>query len=91
MAKKKRRRSRAAKGPSKRSLRELPEVDFSRGIRPHRYARLQSGYKNQVFVDPEVFAFFGSTDAINEALRFIVKAAGRAGRSRTKSRSKSAA
>ena len=76
--KKKRTRTAAEAGPSKQSLREIPEVDFSRGIRPHRYARLQSGYRNQVFVDPEVFEFFGSSDAINDALRFLVKAAARA-------------
>jgi hypothetical protein len=90
--KKKRTRSAADAGPSKASLREIPEVDFSRGIRPHRYARLQSGYKNQVFVDPEVFDFFGTADAINEALRFLVKAATQGTpRPRSKSRSKRAA
>jgi hypothetical protein len=90
--KKKRIRTAADAGPSKQSLREIPEVDFSRGIRPHRYARLQSGYKNQVFVDPEIFEFFGSSDAINDALRFLVKAAARgAGRPRSKGRSKRAA
>ena len=73
----KRKRTRNSVEPSKESLREMPEVDFSRGIRPHRYARLQSGYKNQVFVDPEVFEFFGSAQAINEALSFLMKAASR--------------
>ena len=85
--KRKRTRSAADREPSAESLRELPEVDFSRGIRPHRYARLQSGYKNQVFIDPEVFAFFGSGAAVNEALRLLVKAMALAaprGRSRGK-------
>ena len=71
---------------------QVGAVDFSRGIRPHRYARLQSGYRNQVFVDPDIFEFFGSADAINDALRFLVKAAARgAGRPRSKARSRSAA
>ena len=89
----KKKRTRAAEaGPSKQSLRDIPEVDFSRGIRPHRYARLQSGYKHQVFVAPEIFEFFGSADAINDALRFLVKAAAQGGaRTRGKSRSRKAA
>ena len=61
--------------PTAASLREIPEVDFGSGIQPHRYARLRSGYKHQVFVDPAVFAFFGSAEAVNEALRLLVKAA----------------
>lgn len=69
----------------------MPEVDFSRGIRPHRYARLQSGYKSQVFIDPEIFEFFGSADAVNEALRFLVKAARTRAHPRSKARSNSAA
>jgi hypothetical protein len=90
--KKKRTRAAAETGPSKQSLREIPEVDFSRGIRPHRYARLQSGYKYQVFVEPEIFEFFGSAVAINEALGFLVKAAARGGsHRRPKARSKRAA
>ena len=90
--KKKRTRAPAETGPSKESLREIPEVDFSRGIRPHRYARLQSGYKNQVFIEPDIFAFFGSAEAVNEALRFLVKAAAQAGvRPRSKSRPRTAA
>jgi|SoiMethySBSTD1v2_1073268.scaffolds.fasta_scaffold70006_2 hypothetical protein len=90
--KKKRTRAAVDAGPSKQSVRDIPEVDFSRGVRPHRYARLQSGYKNQVFVDPEIFEFFGSSDAINDALRFLVKAAARgAVRPRSKARSTKAA
>jgi len=65
----------SASEPSPASLREIPEIDFSRGIRPHRYARLRGGYRHQVFVDPEVFDYFGSADAVNEALRLLVKAA----------------
>lgn len=64
-----------ASEPSTASLREIPEVDFACGIQPHRYARLRSGYRHQVFVDPTVFAFFSSAEAVNEALRLLVKAA----------------
>ena len=71
----KRTRNARRSGPSAASLREIPEVDFTHGIRPHRYARLHSGYKYQVFVDPEVFELFGSAEAINEALRLLAKAA----------------
>ena len=75
MSAKRTRAGNRANGPSAASLREIPEVDFSRGIQPHRYARLRSDYKHQVFIDPAVFAFFGSAEAINEALRLLVKAA----------------
>ena len=69
--------------PSAASLREMPEVDFSHAIQPHRYARLQTGYKNQVFVEPEVFDFFGSAEAVNEALKLLVRAAGLSKRKRS--------
>lgn len=87
----KRKRTRAAANarPTKASLGDFPEVDFSRGIRPHRYAQLQTGYKNHVFVDHDVFEFFGSAEAINKALRFLVEAAAQGGArppSRTRSR-----
>jgi hypothetical protein len=88
---KKRTRAVADRGPSKESLREIPEVDFSRGIRPHRYAQLQTGYKHHVFIDRDTFEFFGSAEAINEALRFLVKAATKASTRRPKSRSGTAA
>jgi hypothetical protein len=88
---KKRTRAVAESGPSKESLREIPEVDFSRGIRPHRYAQLQTGYKHHVFVDPDIFEFFGSAEAITEALRFLVKAATKATTRRHTSRSRTAA
>ena len=73
-------------GPSAESIAEIPEVDFSRGIQPHRYARLRSGYANHVFIDAEVFAHFGSAEEINRALRLLIDVAkreepARAGRS----------
>jgi len=62
-------------GPSEESLAEIPEVDFSRGIQPHRYARLQSGYQYVVFLEPELWEHFGSADAVKAALRALVDAA----------------
>ena len=75
MSAKRTRAGSSAGEPSAASLREIPEVDFARGIQPHRYARLRGGYRHQVFIDPAVFAFFGSAEAVNEALRLLVKAA----------------
>jgi len=61
-------------GPSRESLEEIPEVDFSRGIQPHRYARLRSGYQYTVFLEPELWEHFGSADAVKAALRALVDA-----------------
>ncbi len=61
--------------PSEESLAEMPEVDFSKAIRPNRYANLRGAYKHAVFVNPEVFAHFGSEERINEALRLLVELA----------------
>ena len=66
--------SRRQKGPSAASLREIPEVDFSRAIQPHRYARLRPGYRYTVFLEPELWDHFGSTDAVKAALRALVDA-----------------
>jgi hypothetical protein len=61
--------------PSEESLAEMPEVDFSKAIRPNRYANLRGAFKHAVFVNPEVFAHFGSEERINEALRLLVELA----------------
>jgi hypothetical protein len=58
--------------PSEESLREIPEQDFSRGIRPNRYANLRGAFRHAVFVDREVWEHFGSEDRILEALRLLV-------------------
>lgn len=68
------RRENSRKGPSAASLRDIPEVDFSRGIQPHRYARLRGDYKYTVFLEPELWAHFGSADAVKAALRALVNA-----------------
>jgi hypothetical protein len=53
---------------------EIPEVDFSRGIQPHRYARLQPGYEYTVFLDPDLWKHFGSAEAVVAALHALVEA-----------------
>ena len=41
--------------PSEESLTEIPEPDFSRAIRPNRYANLRGAFRYAVFVDREVW------------------------------------
>jgi hypothetical protein len=61
--------------PSEDSLAEMPEVDFSKAIRPNRYANLRGAFKHAVFVEPALFEHFGSEDRVNEALRLLVELA----------------
>lgn len=61
--------------PSEASLAELPEQDFSRAIRPNRYANLRGDFRHAVFVDPEVWEQFGSEERILEVLRLLVEIA----------------
>ena len=58
--------------PSAESLREIPEQDFSRAIRPNRYANLRGAFQHAVFVDRDIWAHFGSDERILEALRLLV-------------------
>lgn len=58
--------------PSPEALREIPEQDFSRGIRPNRYANLRGVFKHAVFVDREVWEHFGSEERILSALRLLI-------------------
>jgi hypothetical protein len=60
--------------PTAESLDEMPEVDFSRGIQPHRYAQLRPGYEYAVFLEPELWRHFGSADEVKAALRALVDA-----------------
>ncbi len=62
------------KEPSGAALREIPEVDFSQAIQPHRYARLRTDYRYTVFLEPELWEHFGSADEIKAALRALVDA-----------------
>ncbi len=63
--------------PSAESLAEIPETDFSQGIRPNRYANLRGDFQHAVFLDEELWRHFGSEDRIIEALRMIVEIARR--------------
>jgi hypothetical protein len=62
--------------PSKRSLRDIPEVDFATAIRMGRgkYAEKARRSFAVALVEPAVFARFGSSEAINAALRALVEA-----------------
>ena len=60
--------------PSADSLEEIPEVDFSRAIQPHRYARLQSGYRYTVHLERDLWEYFGSEEEVKAALRALVAA-----------------
>ena len=53
---------------------DIPEADFSLGVQPHRYARLQSGYQLTVHLDRELWDHFGSQEAVVAALRALVEA-----------------
>ncbi len=61
--------------PSEESLREIPEQDFSRAIRPNRYANLRGDFRHAVFVDREIWEHFGSAERIVETLRLLVEIA----------------
>lgn len=56
---------------------EIPETDFAQGIRPNRYAGLRGAFKHAVFLDPELWAHFGSEEKVLEALRLLVELAKR--------------
>jgi len=68
------RKSTSKTRPTASSLREIPEVDFSRAIQPHRYAQLRSGYKYTVFLEPDLWEHFGSAEEVKAALRALVSA-----------------
>lgn len=62
--------------PTAASLREMPEIDFSRvKVRGRgRYAHLLSGRtKHMILVDDDLWPYFQSAEAVNAALRSIVE------------------
>jgi hypothetical protein len=61
--------------PSESSLAELPEQDFTHGIRPNRYANLRGDFAHAVFLDRELWEHFGSEERVLEALRLLVERA----------------
>lgn len=56
---------------------DIPEQDFSRAIRPNRFANLRGVYRYAVFLDPALFAHFGSEEKVVDALRLLVELADR--------------
>lgn len=59
----------------RRSIRRESEpIDFSRAIQPHRYAKLRTGYRYTVFLEPELWNHFGSPEAVKAALRGLIDA-----------------
>ena len=61
--------------PSPDSLAAMPEVDFSKAIRPNRYASLRGDFEHAVFLDRELFEHYGSAEKVIEALRLLVEVA----------------
>lgn len=62
--------------PSPRSLRELPEVDFSKYRRLDRgryVARARRSFAIAL-IEPELYARFGSSEAVSAALRAVIEA-----------------
>jgi len=67
--------------PNDESLAEMPEVDFSRAIRPNKLAALRGDFKQAVFLDKTLWEHLGSEERILEALRMLVSLAERSSRS----------
>ena len=61
--------------PSKESLAEIPEMDFSAAIRPNQYANLRGAFQHAIFLDRELWDHFGSAEKVVEALRLLVELA----------------
>jgi hypothetical protein len=51
------------------------EYDFSKGVRGKYHKRYQAG-SNVVVLDPEMAAIFTNSEAVNEALRTLIRIAG---------------
>lgn len=64
--------------PSKQSLEEIPEVDFKqmRRLPRGKYAKKARRSFAVALVDPKLFAHFGSSEAVNAALRAVLDVAG---------------
>ena len=58
-----------------------PEYDFSGGVRGKYVARYRAG-TNVVVLAPDVAAAFGTSDAVNRALRALLEVVPRQGRRR---------
>ncbi len=64
--------------PSRRSLRAIPELDAKAMRRLPRGTYLAKAQRSfsVALLDPEIFEQFGSSEAINAALRALLEAAG---------------
>jgi hypothetical protein len=62
--------------PSRASLREMPEIDFAkvRTLARGKYAEKARRSFAVALIDPAVFAHFGSSEAVNAALRALIDA-----------------
>ena len=58
-----------------------PEYDFSKGVRGKYFERYQQG-TNVVLLEPDIARVFKDSDAVNEALRGLLKLAGQVQRKR---------
>lgn len=84
-------RTKANDGPSDASLREMPEArDWSQATRG-KFAKRFPRDAHAVVIDPKLWAHFGSADAVNDALRAIVKTGARGERRPAKKRRTTAA
>jgi hypothetical protein len=52
----------------------LPEYDFSNGVRGKHYRAYKAG-TNVILLEPDVAAAFADSNAVNEALRLLMKVA----------------
>ena len=58
-----------------------PEYDFAKGVRGKYFARYQRG-TNVVLLEPDIARAFKDSDAVNEALRGLLKVAAQVHRKR---------
>jgi len=71
--------------PAKRARDEMrAEYDFSNAVRGKYYKRLSQG-SNVVVLDPDVAARFANSEAVNEALRSLLRVAAETERLTTRS------
>lgn len=52
-----------------------PEYDFSRGVRGKHYRAYQQGTTTMVTLDSDVAAYFKDSEAVNHALRMLIRLA----------------
>jgi hypothetical protein len=60
--------------PTDDSLAEMPEVNISKAKRLPRGKYAEKARRSFAIVEPELFARFGSSDAVNAALRAVLEA-----------------